>query len=341
MSNLIKEFQQLIDKANADREKGWQFKVGNYRKVLNILKGHEKELSLEEYIALLRKGGMKIPNPKSSKIVQKIKKILEEGTLGLKVDDSVEVIRELSRIPEIGPSKAKKLYDEGIRGIADLLKDDSSLNDKQKIGLRYYQDLEKRIPRKEMDIWNEILRKLIIDELETDLLSVELAGSYRRNLPDSGDIDCYVGVRTVKSDMMNKLITRLSTDSYLSEDDIWSRGSKKMMGVVKFPGDGNIHRHLDIWIYPENEYPFAILYATGSGEFNINMRNYAREIGYSLSDKSIRYGSNKGEIVSNEDIYERLGKGMIETEEDIFEFLGLPWYEPSERLADVDFKQYI
>ena len=334
---IISEFNKLIDLQKYKKEKGWQFKLKNYQNVIKILEKSElQEITYQECLKLLRKEGMKIPNPKTSKIMLKINKILEDGTLGLEIDEGVSIIRELCRIPEIGPAKAKKLYEEGVTKIEDIDKDiDNYLNDKQKIGYRYYLDLEKRIPRTEMEEWNRILCKIVNEELKENVSHYELAGSYRRNLVDSGDIDCYIAVKKIKKSIMDKIVLRLISDGYLIKDDIWSKGNHKLMAVIKMPS--GLARHLDIWIYPENEYPFAILYATGCGEFNVKMRNFAKTLGYSLSDKCLRYGSNKGDIITPKEIESKIGKNVIEFEEDIFDFLGIKWYEPFERVSSIEF----
>ena len=54
------------------------------------------------------------------------------------------------------------------------------------------------------------------------------------------------------------------------------------MGVCVL-GDG-LHHRIDMKYYPIGEYPYALLYFTGSGMFNRSMRLYASKIGIQLSD---------------------------------------------------------
>lgn len=49
----------------------------------------------------------------------------------------------------IGPATALKLYEKGHRTLEDLEKD-PSLTKAQKIGLQYFDDIKKRIPRHEV-----------------------------------------------------------------------------------------------------------------------------------------------------------------------------------------------
>lgn len=58
--------------------------------------------------------------------------------------------------------------------------------------------------------------------------------------------------------------------------------SMSYMGVCVF--EDNIHHRIDMKYYSVNEYPYALLYFTGSGMFNRSMRLYASKIGIQLND---------------------------------------------------------
>merc|ERR1711991_133584 len=59
----------------------------------------------------------------------------------------------------IGYIKAEKLVKNGYTTIDDLRKNqDKELNDKQKLGLQYYEDILERIPREEINEYNEIFK---------------------------------------------------------------------------------------------------------------------------------------------------------------------------------------
>ena len=70
-----------------------------------------------------------------------------------------------------------------------------------------------------------------------------------------------------------------------------------------------------------SEYPFAILYFTGSGEFNVRMREDALKQGYTMNEYSIKH-SDSGEIVDK----------TFHTECEIFKFLGYEYLNPEDRL---------
>ena len=75
--------------------------------------------------------------------------------------------------------------------------------------------------------------------------------------------------------------------------------------------------------------PAAMLYFTGSGEFNKNMRKFALKKGYTINE----YGIYK--LTANKDKGEQM---KTYSEEDIFKVLGLDYIEPKDRLSTVIFK---
>jgi len=338
-SLIISELSQLIDLAKSDRSKGYLFKIKLYNKIISYLKESTELIkSTEEVLVILRKNGMKLPNEKppnwTSSSLIKIDKIINEGSLGLVISEKSQIIQKLSTIAEIGPSKALELYDKGITGLDDLrnklLEDSDLINRKQKIGLRHYADLKLKIPRNEMIIWENSLKKVVseIIKAETipiDIIYMELAGSYRRGKTVSGDIDFYLSLSSIPKGLMKKIANCLIKENYIIENDFFSLGEKKLMAICKL-GEGNIARHLDIFIYPKDQAPFALLYATGSGEFNIKMRKIAIKQGYSLSDKGI--SKIKDTIPDN-----KIGTEFIKYEEDIFKFLGICYIPPPLRTA--------
>ena len=171
MDLIAKEFGMLIDNAQSLKPNGWSFKVKTYRQVLTILakSPREGEWTCPGILKVLREGGMKCSGdtgqaPFKSQVLAKIDKILREGSLGIVVDPKALVIKELIQIPEVGPSKADKLYLEGIRNIEDLRAKSNLLNRKQQIGLRHLVDLGERIPRSEMEEWKELLMSEIREE---------------------------------------------------------------------------------------------------------------------------------------------------------------------------------
>ena len=145
---LINTFKQLIEQAKASDNRFKGFKIRNYNKVIKILLNiEENELEkykIDDYKKLFIQNGMK--NPK--KTLNKIEQLLTTGQLKELQDidnDKVNIIKLFTNIYAIGPSKAKQLYKKEITSISQLReeskKDEKLLNNKQKLGLQYYEDL--------------------------------------------------------------------------------------------------------------------------------------------------------------------------------------------------------
>ena len=247
------------------------------------------------------------------KILQKIKYVIDNLEPEVMDDD-------LSIIYGIGPVKLKALYDKDIKTFLKLneevLKDTKLLNAKQLIGLKYYKDIEKRIPYKEITAHDKILNQIILKNSKVECISI--VGSYRRKKETSGDIDLLVKIKN-KADfngIMNEIVLSLQNCKYILE--ILACKDKKFMGIVSI--NNGIPRRLDILItYPE-EFAYAELYFTGSKEHNIKIRNQARLLGYTLNEKRLEKIINDG-----------INIPYMKNEKDIFEFLNMEYVEPFNR----------
>ena len=348
---IIDSFSILIKNEETQKEANWQFKRKAYKQVIDILSASSEKIdSVQKAIQILRAGGAKFDGEEAyftkngeykSKTLQKISEIIRTGVLikaiEISDDPKVKSITELTKIPEIGPSKAEKLYKDGITTIPELTdavkKDSKLLNSKQLIGLKYYSDLEKRIPRSEMDSWNEFFNKVLKFTIERMKIKpegtkLELVGSYRRQAKDSGDIDILLSSKDAEQGkkLMTNFIKELLKTDNLDSSLVFSSGTTKFMGLGKIE---DYYRHIDIFYYSEKEYPFALLFSTGSGQFNIEMRADAVKKGYSLSEKELVYKDNKK--VTSEEYKSDIGKDYPTEEKDIFDFLGLTYIEPKNR----------
>jgi DNA ligase-1 len=339
---------KLIAKIVSEKEANWTFKIKSYRQANEILKNDMNLNSVEDYIKVLREGDMKLAGEENfkakngtwkSSILQKIDGILKTGqTDGISLteqDPRSLAIENLTKIPNVGPSTAAKIYDtEEITTVEELKYlysvNKEILNDKQAIGLKHYDDLMLRIPRKEMDEWNEILKN-IFEETMTELSitgELILAGSYRRKTPDSGDIDALITTDTKNPRVMTTFYSNLVKRGIIKPSDIIAKGPTKIMAVASID---EYYRHLDIFYHPKETFPFAILFTTGSKEFNVRMRKFALDKGYSLNEQNLTHKSPTGPKVTENDYLTIIKKEFPETEKDIFDFLGYPYTLPEMR----------
>ena len=187
-----------------------------------------------------------------------------------------------SEIYGVGPKKADELVKKhNITTIKQLRdKQDELLNDKQKIGLKYYEDVLKRIPRKEIDLYHKKL-STIFDKVKNKNSTFEIVGSYRRGALDSGDIDIIISDPSDSREVFNKFLDELISKILI---EVLSRGDVKSLGISKLPRKPA--RRID-FISPKKEHAFAILYFTGSKAFNTGMRAKALKLGYSMNEHGL------------------------------------------------------
>lgn len=346
--------KSLINQVEQTKEANWMFKRKQYKVALDILNKNLHSIkSVTDVIQILRNGGMKLDKEEEyfaknkeykSAILKKIDNMIASGILP-ELSEEEQAIINLSKIPEIGESKARKLYREyGVITISELRtlyrEDAAAITQKQATGLKYYEDLLERIPRYEMNAWNQLLRKIyneILDELNLDAPDYIMVGSYRRMSKNSGDIDILLTSKNKGSEMI-KLFKQKLLDFKIIEDikNIFAAGDTKIMAVVKLLDK---YRHLDIFYHPVEIFPFAILHSTGSADFNAELRAFFITKGYSLSEKGIKRGSSNGPSITSKEIREKINKDIIETEKDIFDFLRIPFIPPEVRKGGINFQK--
>jgi len=296
------------------------FKARAYAKVISQLKTHEGTITSYEDVKNIAGIG--------EKISKKIKEIMETGTLAsaekAKTLYNIDALDALQNIYGVGPAKATELVKAGITSIAALREavkaNPKLLNDKQKIGLTYYEDLLERIPRAEMEEHKDTLEALKPADMED--YETEIVGSFRREAPTSGDIDVLIRMPSgtepkEAKERLAEYVEMLRGFGYLEE--ILALGEHKCMAISRiFKGKA---RRLDLLMTPDEEYAYAILYFTGSDKFNVAFRQYALDKGYTLNEHTltpIREGVKEVPYMA--------------TEKDIFKFLGLRYIEPSKRV---------
>lgn len=253
-------------------------------------------------------------------IMAKMQEYVTTGTLPLFEREKENPITWLTEIHGIGPKKATELAGKGIKTIEELReKQEDLLNNTQKIGLKYYGDTSKRIPRAEIDEFNTVFKREFKKSAETDS-QYEIVGSYRRGAKTSGDVD--VIITSKNPQVFRNFVDSLKETGIIIE--ILSYGNTKCLVIAKLPNK-QIARRVDFMYTPPDEYPFAVLYFTGSKAFNTVMRGYALKLQISLNEHGM-YKKTKGKEKE-----EKLDK-KVKTEEDIFKVLHLEYKKPEERI---------
>jgi len=253
-------------------------------------------------------------------ILTKLQEYVDTGTLAVLEKAKTNPMFIFTEVYGIGPKKASELVKKyNVKTIVELRKrQDELLNDVQKKGLKYYEDILKRIPRKEIDLYEKELKK-IFDSVKNKDSSFQIMGSYRRGSSDSGDIDICISDPGDDVELFNRFIDALIEKKMLIE--VLSRGNTKSLGVSRL--GKKPARRIDFMFAKHKELAFALLYFTGSKEFNTVMRKRALDLSYSMNEHGL-YKMTNGKKGLKLDIH-------FPSEESVFKFLGMVYKGPTER----------
>ena len=286
------------------------FKARAYGKVIDSLEIFEGPINNMDDIKNINGIGEKI-NAKIKELIETGKMTAVERALN---DPQFSLQKKLGKLYGVGPVKINELM-SNISTFEELYERPELLNEKQKIGLKYYDYMNMRIPmsegKKHYKIIDTIFKKVYKD------IEFELVGSYRRQNKDMGDIDILIKNRDDLN--IKKLVSELTAGGYIIET--LASGKSKFMGLCKLSPELPARR-IDILIADPSYYYFALLYFTGSYSFNIYMRKVALEKGWSLSEYGIKNNDTK-KFIDTADI--------IKSEEDIFKYLAIPYVPPNKR----------
>ena len=242
-------------------------------------------------------------------------RILEEEKELIAKKKAMDVFND---IYGVGEKKAEELVEKGITTLYELENRKSEvLNDKQIIGLKYYHDILQRIPRSEIEEYKKVFENTF-PTTDTNA-KFEIVGSYRRGLSSSGDID--VIITSNDPNIFKMFVDKLIEKGIILE--VLSRGNSKCLVVAKLHG-AEYARRVDFLYTSPEEFPFSILYFTGSKGFNTTMREHALSMKYTLNEHgmSVMEGKKKGGLVEQK----------FTDEKSIFDFLGLVYKTPEERI---------
>ncbi len=227
----------------------------------------------------------------------------------LRASPQLAAVRVLSSILGVGFETANTWYRRGITSLRQVRTAHAAgklkLNHMQTLGLKYYKQLHTRIPRAVITQFTDKFRAAM------SLYRIVVAGSYRRGAADSGDVDILVYAKD-RPDITQIMALMPPYATVVT-------GPEKTSVLYRISGAGTIPAriiHVDI-ICVRGEYAAAaLLYLTGSADFNERMRGHAKTLGYKLNQHGLYCD---GVIVPTA------------TERDIFTALGMRYVAPGAR----------
>jgi len=240
---------------------------------------------------------------------------------------------ELKQIPGVGESSAKVILDLYTKGSCERLEKEClprecNFTELRGVGIVTARRLIKKygvvtieeleacdIPddlRQKIETWKRLTSRLpryeveplvnkVVAVLSKHHVQVAPVGSYRRFKSTIGDLD-FVVYSNTKPKTLAGLLKR-----NLNGFELESLGEHKLLCNITI---GDVSVHAD-FIFPNKEsVATSILYLTGSKDFNVGMRAYAKRLGYTLNEHGLFKGKKRV-------------KGR--RERDVFDILGLPY----------------
>lgn len=308
---LNEKFIDLMEQlSNIMLKQGEPFRARAYQKAQETIMAYPNDI--------LSPADLKGKPGIGSTIMEKLEEYVNTGTLKVLEREKANPVNVLADVYGIGPKKAKELVDKGITTISQLRENQQLLNDVQKVGLKYYEDVLKRIPRSEIEQYEKIFES-DFQKVATPNSRFEIVGSYRRGAQTSGDIDVIITSDNAK--VFSNFIDELIKKNIILE--ILSRGPTKCLVMAKIPSSDSARR-VDFLYTSLEEFPFAILYFTGSKIFNTVMRHQALQMGVTMNEHGLytMKDKKKGEKVD----------WTFKDEKDIFDYLNLEYKKPVERI---------
>ncbi len=226
-----------------------------------------------------------------------------------------QTVRLFRTIYGVGPKTAAKWYKQGLRTLEEL--NPQTMTRAQAISWTYRNETNQRIPRDEIVEFENALREYTVRYTEwlkrTHNLEIQfefvICGSYRRGLASSNDIDVALNVGRNDPKQMLEAVLRFPMFR-----ETLAKGIKKAtcLAVVR-----NLHRQIDIELCRPEEMGPALVYFTGSKNFNIRIRQRCSYLGMRLNEKSLI--SPEGYAI------------YIQDERHLFQILGIAYVEPKDR----------
>jgi DNA polymerase (family X) len=296
-----------------------EIKGENIYKILAYRKASDSLLNLGRDINDVYREGELTSIPGVGKaIAEKIEELIRSGQLEFLEKLKGEVpagLAEMLKVPDLGPKKVALFWKEaGIDSLAKLetaaragkLRKLPGMGEKSEAKiLAGIAALGRRTQRHPLETaYPAALELLAYLRQAPGVVAAEAAGSLRRMRPTIGDLDLLAASNDPKK-VMQAFVTHPQV--------LGVTGHGEMKSSVEFQNG----LRAQLWVQPPERFGTALVYATGSKDHNVRLRELALDMGLSLSEKSF--------------LKEDGSEITCAKEEEVYQVLGLPWIPPELR----------
>lgn len=255
-------------------------------------------------------------------LVEKITTLVTTGKLPYLEDLRASIpegLVRMLRLPGLGPKKVKALYDVLKIDSLDKLKAacESGEVAKQKgFGAKTQQKIldglahiEKIGHRVRIDL-ALTLGTTLLEHIRTfpGVIRSELCGSVRRRKETVADLDILVSSKDA-APIMERFVKLPEVVQILAHGPTKS----SVLAAMHVRGE-KVTMQADLRVVTDEQYPFALVYFTGSREHNIRLRQLAINLGLSLNEYALANEKKSVACKTEEDIYKALGLTYVPPE---------------------------
>lgn len=287
------------------------FKVRAFRNGARILEGLSDDLA-----ALIDSGELKKTKGIGAGLYHEITTQVKKGKsphlkeLKGAVPDGV---LEMLEVPGLGPKKVKILFENlQIRNLGEL---EYACNENRLLTMKGFGEKTQENVLKGIELLKKSAGRYLYDEAYTEAKQLrdylaklkevthcEIAGSLRRHKETIGDIDILVTAKSAAKPIMKKLT------QHPQVEDVLVHGEKKTSVRLK----SGIQ--VDLRVVQKKEFPFALIYFTGSKEHNTVLRGIAKDKGLKLNEYGLFKGKKSLDCKNETEVYQALGLHFIPPE---------------------------
>src|SRR4030066_598288 len=308
---LSKSFQVIADLLEIKGEN--IYKILAYRKAAESLRNLSQDIN-----DIWNQGKLTEVDGVGKAIAEKIEELLSTGHLIFLENLEKEVPRglaELLQVPDLGPKKVALFWKQlGITSLSELesaarsgkMRNLPGMGEKSEVkiiaGIEALGRRSTRVPLgRAWPFAQELLEFL---RKAPGVKAVEVGGSLRRMRSTVGDIDILAAAKN-SSAVMDALVNRKDVARVLGK------------GETKASVEFTHGLQAQLWVHPPEHGGTALVYATGSKDHNVRLREYALKRGFSLSEHSLKQEDGSEVFCADE--------------EGVYNTLGLPWIPPELR----------
>ena len=311
VAGLLREYAELLAITGGD-----PFRARNYEKAAKAVAGHPADVTTMPESALTSIPGV------GKSIAAKITEFKRTGTIKAVEEQRAKVppgVRELTRVPGLGPKRAMQLSRElGIATVSDLeaAVSEGKLRNIAGFGPKSEERIQRGLAIMTTDrvLLNVALSTAtdIVGALRDSTEHVEYAGSLRRWRETIGDVD--ILATAVDDAHAERIMTAFRE---MSDEIVVSGPTKTSIRASTGAGTGaGGGLQVDLRVVRPECYGAALQYFTGSQAHNVAVRQVAIRAGLKLSE----YGLFRGdELIASA------------TEDDVYAALGMDWVPPPMR----------